>query len=344
MKKIVSVFFLTLLFACSGDNSDAVEEVSTNNAPKITSQTFEVDENVKNSFSIGFLVAQDTDGDKVRFMLDLSEKTKYGVIINSETGEIKVSDAELFDYETNQSITVPVIAFDAEAQSKTEVVINILDVEDGPLSNREKAFIDEFRYVTYNLSPTSFGAPVSEKWKGTMNLFLDGDISTSYRLAVQETLNEFNAYFSDGFQIVLVETVQESDVHAVRGPLVSVKDIFPSLHDAASQGNFYGYALYTGDENYNIDAGQVWLRNGTDMALFKHEIGHIIGMGHANGDYCGSLTVSNSVMCSNPGPEFTAIEKGILRGLYHPEITTGKTFSELKPILEKLVLNGTLEL
>ena len=185
---------------------------------------------------------------------------------------------------------------------------------------------------------------LSEKWTTSLKLYLEGNISSDYRSEVQNALDEFNMLFSDGFEIVLTASLEEANVHAIRGELVAVRDVFPALYAAASQGSFSGYALYSGDGNFNITSGQIWLNNNTGMPLFKHELGHIIGLGHANNDYCGSNLTEKSIMCSNPGAEFTTIDKGILSGLYHPDIEVCKTFSEISPILEMLLLTGGIQL
>ena len=79
-------------------------------------------------------------------------------IIDRDTGELKVLDSKLLDYETSEILTVEVVVTDGNSQANATITVNVLDIDDGGLSNLQKEFIDEFRYVTYNLSPTSFGA------------------------------------------------------------------------------------------------------------------------------------------------------------------------------------------
>ncbi|MBT8237192.1 MAG: hypothetical protein KJN65_00975, partial [Croceitalea sp.] len=216
------------------------------------------------------------------------------------------------------------------------------DVEDGPFTNYEKDFISEYHYLTFKLSPTASGASVSEKWGQSLKLYLSGAITDEYKTRVQEYLNTYNSFFTDGFVIELVSTEEESNVRLILGQESAVSNVWPDMYQKISAGNFGGYALYNSDFNYNINLGRIWVKSDTGP-IFLHELGHIIGLGHTRDSYCGQVE-RNSVMCSGPASDFSTWDREIIKILYRSELTTGKTFNELKPLIEQLMLNGEIDI
>ncbi len=207
----------------------------------------------------------------------------------------------------------------------------------------ELEFLEEYEYVTFNLSPTSFGATVNEKWQSDIKLFLDGNISDAYRTDVSNALTPFNSLFGvNGPSSSLVNTLEASNVHLIFGEKSAIENIWPDMFDAIGSANFQGYALYNRDQNFNITRGRIWVRT-PSIPLFNHELGHIIGLGHASPGYCGNTISSNeSFMCSFLKEEFSSFDNAMIQTLYSPETEVGKTFPELRPIIENLLLSGKI--
>jgi len=106
--------------------------------------------------------------------------------------------------------------------------------------------------------------------------------------------------------------------------------------------NFEGYALYSSANGYEINNGRIWVRN-ERIPLFKHELGHVIGLGHASGGYCdGNFDSNRSLMCSFLKTDFSIFDKAIIQTLYRPEIERGKLFAELRPAIEELLLTDVI--
>ncbi|UJH66666.1 cadherin domain-containing protein [Allomuricauda sp. SCSIO 65647] len=345
-KKLLFLSVLMVIASCSKDESNGNADnipIDANERPLVLAQSFEIDENSRNGTSLGFVDAEDPDGDDITYSLERSGNvSSMGININRTSGELRVIDSEILDYETAQSISLQVLVGDGVAQSSATITIVVLDVEDGPLTNYQKGFLDEYHYLTFKLAPDAFGGTLSEKWSENIKLFLDGDFPQGFDQTVQQYLNEFNTFFDDGFQIELVATIEESNVHLIFGPASLVSPVWPDMYSLISGNNFGGYALYDTNGEYHIFSGRIWMGSESE-ALFKHELGHIIGLGHTSQRFCGIIP-ERSVMCSGAAAQFNPFDREIIKTLYRPEIEVGKNITELRPIITDLILNGDIVL
>lgn len=210
------------------------------------------------------------------------------------------------------------------------------------LTVKEQEFLSEYEFITFNLSPTSFGASRNEKWETDIKLFLQGDVSDTYRAEVVNALATFTDFFDSNLKCSLVDTFEESNVHLIFGEKDDIKELWPDMFNQIGETNFEGYALYKSAGGFKIHDGRIWVRN-EKIPLFKHELCHVIGLGHASGRYCsGSIASNRSLMCSFLLEDFSAFDRAIIQTLYTSEVEAGKFFSELKPVIEELLLSDAI--
>jgi hypothetical protein len=212
--------------------------------------------------------------------------------------------------------------------------------EEMVLTTLELEFLEEFEYVAYKLDPDSSGAPLSERWQMELNIFLDGDFSQDYLNEVTNELKEINKLFGNGVSCKLVTTLEDSNVHLIYGSSQVIENKWVDMYNLIRDRSFSGYALYNFDADYHIFTGRIWIST-PNMSLFRHELGHILGFGHSSAENCGRE--SRSFMCSGLSENFITFDRAIVKTLYRPEIKVGKTFQELKPIIEKLLLTDIIK-
>lgn len=334
----ISLVFL-LLSACAKDEEEMeiMEQEPTNSAPIIADQAFEVPENIASHTTIGIVEASDPDGDPVQFSFD----SDIDLTISPVTGRMIYRNVSIFDYETAPSFSVEVTVSDAKgASTKATLTFNVIDIEDGPLTNSQKQFLSEYLYLTYKLSPTASGGSLSEKWQGEVKLYMEGT-PDNYETVVQEYLEEFQELMTDGTTLEIVDTQEASNIHLIMGPTESVANTWPDMHALISGSNFGGYALYNTNVDYQIHVGRIWMASPGE-GLFKHELGHILGLGHTSDLYCENE--STSVMCPGAAAKFNTFDREIIKILYHPNTPVGLNYSEMSGLVTALLLNGDVVL
>ncbi len=332
----------TLLFIASCSTSETEEEIvmedptPVNAVPLMADQQFVVAEDIGGFQTIANLQASDADGDPLTFRIE--SDIDLGIV--TTTGVVTTKARSILDYETAQSFSFDVSVRDNKGGATTATItINVTDADDGPLTNFQKSFVSEYIYLTYKLSPTASGSALSEKWQGQVKLFLDGDLPSNYSQTVRGYLEEFNSFFTDGTMIELVNSQAESDIHLIMGPTSSVQAEWPDMFSQISGGNFSGYALYNTNGNFNIFRGRIWM-NGPSAALFKHELGHIIGLGHTSDTYCDGEPTS--VMCSAATANFNPFDREIIKTLYRPDTPVALSQNEMRALVTAYLEQGDI--
>lgn len=335
-KLFLKAFILGLMLIAVSCSTDDASDPILNNPPVIENQQFDVPEDIGGLTTIANLVASDLDGDTLTFKLE----SDIDLTVNPSTGEVKTTINSILDYETDTTFSFNVSVKDGKGGKATATItINVLNVEDGPFTNLQKNFIDEYIYVTYNLSPTSNGGSRSVKWRNELKLFIDGDITANYQQTVASSLEEFNVLITDGTTLNRVNTLEESNVHLILGPPSSIEYIWPDMFSLIENSSYQGYAMYTSNNNNYIYKGRIWV-NTSGKGIFIHELGHILGFGHASSLYCDNG--DRSYMCSSVAQEFNTIDVEIIKALYHPGTAVGLTQTEMRMLIEEYVLANSI--
>ncbi len=324
---------IALIFSCSNETTS---DLSLNTTPVITNQQFDVLEDIGPSKIIGRVNASDADGDILSFKLE----SDIDLIIEPSTGVVKTTVNSILDYETITTIRFNVSVMDDNgAMSIATITINVLDVNEGPLNSLQQSFLDEYIHVSYNLA---VGRSLSEKWEGEIRIFLDGNITSNYRQMVTDSLEEFNSYFTDGTTVILVNTLETSNVHLIMGPRTLIRPIWPDMFDII-EFDFIGYALYDKTVNNNIYKGRIWV-DLPSRGLFMHELGHIIGLGHATEPYCG-VSDNPSIMCpltASTASGFNLFDQEIIKALYHPGTPVSIRQNEMRTLITEYIIENSI--
>jgi len=332
------IFSCIGLVSCEKDTSASItEEVVVNLPPTVNAQSFEVPENSSTLTSIGFVIATDPENDSLRFTLVDSEEPPVRIDFN--TGELQIRDQFLIDYETTTHFNLTVSVADRTSRSNAEITINILDEDDGLLSNIEKDVSREFVRVVLGSDIGVSG--VLNKWSGAIKVFLDGDISTYYRNQVEAQNEIFNALMTDGTTVELVPTLSEANIHLYLGDLNEIKDLWPDIYDFAIGGDYGGVAqIDLIDENNVILAGRTWVGY-ENKGTYNHELGHLLGFSHST--KCDlKLQRNTSMMCGSVYIEgLTIFDEYLIKAAYHPNMLAGYRLEETQEIIEEILLGDS---
>ena len=339
LKPIKSLILFLLVIACSSDD----EEIN-NIPPAVSAQSFNITENVATGTSIGSIIATDEEDDFLTFSFAFNPEFMNAVEIVTTTGEIRVRDIDFFDFESNESFTFDVTVSDGNSNVTADITINIDDIDDGPLRNVEKTFLDEYQFIVSNFSPTSFGSTLNQKWTEDIRMFLDGNNSNQFSSIIDEVITEFNMLFTNDVEITIVNSLEEANIHVVYGPKSLIEDIWPNVFNSVCQGGFTGFANFSEDGGSNILQANIWVNTDADIGLFRHELGHAIGLGHSD-NFCDIENERFSTMCPNPpSQELSDFDEGIIRILYHPNVNAGDSFSQSEATITELLLSGFVDL
>jgi len=149
---IISILIVSLFIGMSSCSSDSNDDNQTNIAVTTSDFTTSINENPVNGQVIG-VVEGTTNQGSVAF--SITEQTPSGAFtIDNTTGELMVADASIFDFEVNQTITGIVKVANGSVFENSNVVINIIDVNEvnifnGNVTLNSQQEVDDFGSHNY---------------------------------------------------------------------------------------------------------------------------------------------------------------------------------------------------
>lgn len=330
MKKVLLPLSFVLLVACSSEKDEMLED-SGNNQPEINDQVFQANEHSEAGTSIGTVSAADKDGDELTFTID----SESGLEINEETGELSLGNNLILDFESAESLDFTVSVFDGKSIIGKDFTLDITNINEYDLlTDTQKETVDYFQYLALWKGPHNTPIDQITKWGTPIKLYLDGTISGEFKTNVESAIAEINDITSESsFSISLVESLSESNAHLFFGEANELENLWPDMHEFVNGQSYSGYASTNGTVS-TIQSARIWISDPIEV-LFKHELGHAIGLGHS--DICDP---GSSFMCSTIAPEHEILpmEQDILRYLYHDDMPGGLAESEIDATLANLIV------
>ena len=346
MRKLVYILGLLFIASCSTDtdvltdellDNEATNDETTsdgqNNAPRIEATAFQIPEHSLGGTAIGTVTASDADEDRLTFTID----SNYDLVIDENTGELSVGENLQLDFETNDEIPFTVSVFDGNTIVDWDATLTITDINEYQvLSQAQKDLVEYYTFLTLRKSASS-PRTTNLKWGESIKLYQDGPITPAYREMVTTALAEINDYFTVGdFTISLTNNQSDANATLYLGDVSEIETLWPDIFDIANGSNNQGYAS-TSFSNNLIDDARIWLSIDSEI-LFKHELGHGLGLGHSN--RCGSSEPVGSFMCSTVSPNHNILpsEVEVLRYLYHEDMPSGLNEQEIEDYLSNFIL------
>ncbi len=230
--KIISALAIVFLISCSPDEKspEAVKTI-------ITAYDFNktIDENPPQGFEIGSVLASTNQG-SLTFSLD--QQTPEGaMILDRETGKLNVVNPNIFDFETNPTITGSVTITNGNVSQNASITINLNDVDDG----EEKIYFGIANLKT-QAEVDAFGAEKYTKITSSLNIgdFLNNNPSDIADISSLSTITSIGNNLIVGLNPQL-ETLEglENVTHITSLIFIAENETLTSIQNLANVSSNY---------------------------------------------------------------------------------------------------------
>ncbi|MHC1775972.1 MAG: cadherin domain-containing protein, partial [Lentimicrobium sp.] len=131
---------------CHLQGSATVEEITVNNPPVITNQSFSIAENSGNGTNVGTIVASDPDAGQNLSYSIISGNSNNAFAVNPTSGLLSVANSTALNYETTPGYTLVIRVTDNGAGSlwaEANISINLTDINELPVMNGQSFAVEE---------------------------------------------------------------------------------------------------------------------------------------------------------------------------------------------------------
>ena len=122
------------------DSQITLNTMATNSSPFIQNHSFSIYENAINDYPVGTLTATDPDNDPLTYTI-LSGNDKNIFAIQTNTGQITVSNGDLLDFETTPTYTLTVTVSDGFFTPTAQAVIQLINLNDNSPVVTDTSFV-----------------------------------------------------------------------------------------------------------------------------------------------------------------------------------------------------------
>ena len=199
----------------------------------------------------------------------------------------------------------------------------------------KKNFINYFIDISMG---AEFGdkSRVTKKWNSTMRVFVEGQADALLLLELESIVAELNSYFTDGFEIELVDNKEASNFSIFFGTAKDYADKFPFLTELIKANK--GLFTFSFDEEYNIYSGHMYVDTDRSVIeeqkhILREELTQALGLGNDIPYYPNSIFYKDDSRINN----YSELDIYVIKLLYHPALISGLGEESTQNILEQLL-------
>lgn len=203
------------------------------------------------------------------------------------------------------------------------------------LSEYEKNVIDYFKDIALGFE---FGnaSEITRKWNSEMKIFVGGTPSSELINELENIRTELNGLVSDGFKMSIVNDSLQSNYYIYFGSGISYAELFPNLSDLINS-NWGLFSVYWNGQS-QLTSGRMYVdiarANLTEQKhLLREELTQSLGLAKDSPKYQESIFQSAWTTTT----EYAAIDKELIRLLYHPQMNSGLNDNQVDFILREIL-------
>lgn len=317
MKNVFLVLITILLVACSKDSEgDSSAEVTIT----ISDFSITMDENPINGQVIGTINASTNQGG---LTFSITEESPSGAFsINSSTGELKVADASLFDYEVNPTISATVRAVNGAVNRTASIEIILTNLEEDNIYNGNVTLtsqkeVDDFGANNYTQingwlkidQPFSGStivdlSPLSSLSRVTNSLYIE-TISVNNLSGLENIIYVTDLYIRDNDKLQDITALQ--NLTKLNGDLLIANTNLNSLQGLHNISTINGHlVIYSNDNLTNLEGLESLVEVRRNVTIDSNEnlaslegINNLKSIAESQGSEIGYLTISANYSLTN---------------------------------------------
>lgn len=329
---LIPVMLVGALIASSCGGKDDGDEIPM----EISISAFDFSATVPNMSPTGYLIgeidATASDGGNLSYEL-ISESVPGALSVGSTNGRILVAEGSFFDQEENQVINATVEVTRGDVVSAVAISLNIDE-----LTRFQLESIEYFQEIALGFE---FGgaSQITRKWRNTMKVFVTGSPTTALRDELDLIISQLRELISDGFEIELVESREESNYVVFLGSADAYVNMFPVAGNAVASNWGLFYVNWDGNQYLNTGHMYVDTQRANELEqrhLLREEFTQSLGLARDSERYASSIFQAAWTRTVN----YTDLDRELIRLLYHPDMVSGLDANQVETLIREIYTGG----
>lgn len=271
--------------------------------------------------------------DDYRFAIS-SQTPANAMVIDPATGAITVNTPSLFDFHASPSVTGTVTVSVDGVSDSANIRVTIGD----ELSKFEQETVSYFSDIALG---TEFGntSEITRRWVDTMKIFVGGTTSPELISELNGIVNEINNLVTTGFKMKVVSDTLKSNYYIYFGSGKSFADKFPAMAGFVDAN----FGLFTFSENqlHELVTGVMYVdifraSLVEQKHLLREELTQSLGLAKDADLYPASIF---QAAFSTKTTQYAAIDKELIRLLYHPQMKVGLNKDQVDSTLRAILVS-----